>query len=76
MINMQTPHSPETINEADVKRLILQLEQDALSTDDKKLITKVLQSYLFVAGLTKETGIRLKAIRDFFGVGAKKQKHP
>lgn len=76
MANVHSPHSPETIDEADVKRLIVQLEQDALSADDKKLITKVLQSYLFVASLMRETGTKLKTIRDFFWVGPEKPKRP
>lgn len=76
MTETHTPHSPQTINEADVKRLIVQLEQDALSAEDKKLITKVLQSYLFVAGLMRETGTKLKTVRDFFWGGADKQKRP
>lgn len=76
MTNVHTPHSPETINEADVKRLIVQMEHDALSAEDKKLITKVLQSYLFVAGLMRETGTKFKTVRDFFWAGAEKPKRP
>jgi hypothetical protein len=75
MTNAHTPHSPETIDEADVKRLIQQLEQDSLSAADKKLITKVLQSYLFVASLLRETGTKVKTIRDFFS-GAGNPKRP
>lgn len=71
MANLHSPHSPETIDEADVKRLIAQLEQDSPSTDDKKLTTKVQQSDLFVVSLLREAGTKFKTIRDFFGWGPK-----
>ena len=34
--------------------------------DDKKLIAKVLNSYLFAARLLKESGVKIKNLRNFF----------
>ena len=76
MANTNSPHSPETLSEGDVRRLIEQVEQNALSADDQRLIVKVLQSYIFVANMLRETGTKLKTVRDFFWAGCEKQKRP
>lgn len=57
---------PQPVSEDTVKALIKKLERDELSGDDKKLIAKVLNSYLFAARLLKESGVKIKNLRNFF----------
>ena len=57
---------PQPISEDTVQTLIEKLERDELSGDDKKLIAKVLNSYLFAARLLKESGVKIKNLRNFF----------
>ncbi|CBL43780.1 hypothetical protein HDN1F_01970 [gamma proteobacterium HdN1] len=76
MANTPTARSLEMMDETEMERLIVQLEQDALSTDEKARIIRVLRSYYFAARLLKEAGTKLKTIRDFFSEGAQKQRRP
>ena len=57
---------PQPISEDAVQTLIDKLERDELSGEDKKIIAKVLNSYLFAARLLKESGVKIKNLRDFF----------
>ena len=57
---------PQPVSEDTVQTLIEKLERDELSGEDRKLIAKVLRSYLFAARLLKESGVKLKNLRDFF----------
>jgi hypothetical protein len=57
---------PQPVSEDTVKTLIEKLERDELSGEDRKLIAKVLNSYLFAARLLKESGVKIKNLRDFF----------
>ncbi len=74
----ETPHAsdPQPVNEDTVKSLIEKLERDELSGEDKKLIAKVLNSYLFAARLLKESGVKLKSLRDFFLGSNKRRRKP
>lgn len=67
------PENPEDLDDQRVDTLVERLRETALSEPDKATITKVLRSYLYLMHMVRQTGARLRLIREFlFG----KKKHP
>ena len=55
-----------SITEIESEILIDKLDRNTPSTDDKKIIAKVLRSYIYLATMIQQTGVRIKNVRDFF----------
>lgn len=66
MPKQPTKSDPDAVSEEEVQTLIEKLERDELTNEDKKIIAKVLGSYLFVARMLKESSVKIKNLRDFF----------
>jgi len=74
---MSQPSDPEAVSEQEAEALIERLQQDALSAQDKVVITKVIRSYLYLALMVQQTGVKLKQVRQFlFGSFKKKRPRP
>jgi len=72
---MSQPSDPEAVSEQEAEALIERLQQDALSAQDKVVITKVIRSYLYLALMVQQTGVKLKQVRQFlFGSFKKKDQ--
>lgn len=63
---MNKEQEKSTITQQESEELIERLYKDVLSADDKTTISKIIKGYVYLSMLVQESGIRIKAIRDFF----------
>lgn len=70
-----TEHSePEAVSEQEAEAIIDRLQRDALSVQDKAVITKLIRSYLYLAQMVQQTGAKIKTVRQFLQGQLSKKK--